>query len=246
LLNGTSVETGKRIITSDLLIRSRSVTDGVLTNENGEFIDVIPAADKLQGKAIRLSTAVHQSARFTYFSPAGRFSDGTRIVDGGYFENSGAATLMNALDAVRRHIGADREKWAGIEPTLILIDNDPLPMPGAKTDSPRPYRFLPETLSPVYAMLNTRDARCSYASQEILNDAAERGTHVFEFHLYDRDQQNGGLPLPLGWTLSGDAIAEMNAQLPHWYDTNAVASFPMTTNAANCATILENLPLRPK
>ena len=99
LLNGTSADTGKRILTSNLTIDSRSWRRGV--KDPGESPDVLSAADKLGGQPMRVSTAVHQSARFTYFSPAGRFPDGTCTVDGGYFENSGAATLLDLLDTVR-------------------------------------------------------------------------------------------------------------------------------------------------
>src|SRR5205823_11248074 len=104
-LIGTSVEKGNRIITSNLRI----------TNF---FIDAQDAAKKLSslgskpadvGCHIRLSTAAHMSARFTYVSPAGRFPDGSHIVDGGYFENSAAtaayenATRIKERCAVPNH-----------------------------------------------------------------------------------------------------------------------------------------------
>src|SRR5437667_235836 len=94
-LNGTSVEKGNRIMTSNL-----RVTDS--------FFDVEDAAVKLSPDAratqagchIPLSTPAHMSARFTYMSPAGRFPDGTYIVDGGYFENSGATAALEIVTRI--------------------------------------------------------------------------------------------------------------------------------------------------
>ena len=74
-LNGTSVEKGNRIITSNLR----------LTNI---FLDADAAAEKLATQKtpatkaacnIPVSTAALMSARFTYVSPAGRFPDGTHV-----------------------------------------------------------------------------------------------------------------------------------------------------------------------
>ncbi len=234
LLNGTSVERGCRILTSDLAIRSvRHPADG----GRGEvgFHDVIPASEKLGGRAIRLSTAAHQSARFTYFSPAGLFPDGTRVVDGGYFENSGAATAaeMAALVAAKQ--------WPDVEVCLILIDNEPLPMRAAGSPpAPGPgpegvvAGLLPETLSPLRALLATRDARgtLSYASVTVGSGIAPANVH--EFHLHARGAGHGNPTLPLGWTLSGEAMAEMGDQLLRRFDaadnpgtvSNIVASLP--------------------
>ena len=99
-LKGTSVEKGNRIITSNLH----------LTNV---FLDAEDAADKLAqhslpatkaGCHIPLSAAAHMSARFTFVSPAGRFPDGSHIVDGGYFENSAATTLWKLSPASKTFV----------------------------------------------------------------------------------------------------------------------------------------------
>ena len=91
-LNGTSVEKGNRVITSNLR----------LTNI---FLDADDAASVLANHKlgateaachIPLSTAAHMSARFTFVSPAGRFPDGSHVVDGGYFENSASTTASRS------------------------------------------------------------------------------------------------------------------------------------------------------
>jgi hypothetical protein len=84
--NGTHVETGKRIITAPVAVDSNVFEDVY------DFYALNPAA-------VRASTAVLNSARFTLVSPAGRMmkeghtSGG--IIDGGYFENGALETLYD-------------------------------------------------------------------------------------------------------------------------------------------------------
>jgi hypothetical protein len=241
-LNGTAVETGQRIITSDLAIRSRVKATG-RTPSNGNFLDAIVASDKLSNAPIRLSTAAHQSARFTYFSPAGRFPDGTHVVDGGYFENSGASTLMDALRAVQWRIQTNH--WTDVEPRIILISNEPIPQSSVTTNWMSKFpgdvlgRLMRETLSPIRALLNTRNARGNYAMEQAL-DYNWTGKNIYEFDLYQRKegerlgQCEEPAELPLGWTLSSCAINEMDAQLN--------LPFASATNSATIAKIVAGLP----
>ncbi len=188
-LNGTSVETGGRIITSNLKFEG-NIPDG--------FIAAIDGVDKMAGAELRLSTAVHDSARFTYISPAGRFPDGTHVVDGGYFENSGAGTARDLLNAVQR------KRWTNVTPVLIIIKNDPLKIGQPDISKPLFPRATSELLAPVITLFNTRSAHADLALGEL--QAAPATSIVFS--LIDR-----GIPLPLGWTLSGEAMAEMDFQV---------------------------------
>lgn len=223
-LNGTTVESGQRIIASNLIIG------------NG-FLDAIDISKKVSLQSDNdcdspLSTAVHGSARFTYVSPAGLFRDGTHIVDGGYFENSGSTTAMEILRDVRAAI-----KKAGISdvvPHIISITNDPLSSPNggidlqrnsavtkAEQSDHRPRSFLEDLLAPVWAMINTRDAHNSYA-QLALREAIERQEKAPSLPPeLDRDRSRyfyfglspTPIPLPLGWKLSGTSAREMNRQM---------------------------------
>ena len=90
LLNATHEETGKRIITGHVLI------------ERNVFIDSLDALHVL-GKDVRASTAAHNSARFTYISPAGDLGDKHgSVIDGGYFENYGALSALELARAARQ------------------------------------------------------------------------------------------------------------------------------------------------
>ena len=121
LLNATLVETGKRLIVSNLR----------LTGD--EFNDVEDAHRFYGEHALPFSAAVHLSARFTYVSPAGTLKkDGKvygRAVDGGYFENSGTSAALEILQMVNRMKGGCGEQglcfWDMVEPILILVSNEP-------------------------------------------------------------------------------------------------------------------------
>ncbi len=109
-LNGTHVESGKRVVTSPLAVTMRHFDDAF------DFF-------ALHGREIRLSTAALNAARFPYVTPAGlmRAVDGTargHIADGGYFENYGAETGAEVLRAVRTILEENRRN--GAMATLIL------------------------------------------------------------------------------------------------------------------------------
>jgi hypothetical protein len=233
-LNGTSVEKGNRIITSNLH----------LTNV---FLDAEDAADKLAqhslpatkaGCHIPLSTAAHMSARFTFVSPAGRFPDGSHIVDGGYFENSAATTALEIVTRIKDVCAHDR--IANVDVKVIMISNDPRKgsiaiapakpgpePPGPKRTKPMTTQgqFLGELTAPLYTLLNTRNARGTFAQKAIKREqrrfkvgvtAAPSETEetqpatkdIIYFTLRDTN-----VPLPLGWMLSAAAAKTMRDQL---------------------------------
>ncbi len=189
LLNGTWVETGKRIVTSNLRI-------------DQSFADTVDYFEKAP-HPIRLSTAVHNSARFTYVSPAGTIrnpdgSDWGHVVDGGYFENSGATSAHEALQAM---LEVARKAKRPLVPVAIMISNDPGQDDGR---APPARQWLNELLSPAVTLLNTRNARGSYARSALCRLAEDAGGRFVHFRLRD-----GGAPLPLGWMLSELAMQTM-------------------------------------
>ncbi len=198
-LNSTWVETGRRIITSNVSVQSPPFSNSV------DIHSVISGA-------MRLSTAADNSARFTFLSPAGTLRDRSgatwgHIVDGGYFENSGTATAFDILAALRAHVAP--AQWRKLTPVVLVISNDPHASPAVEdlsADHPPPDRWLIEALAPMHALLATRDARGAY-SRAAIRALAGPG-HYFVLGLC-----NNGVPLPLGWQLSGQARAEINRQI---------------------------------
>jgi hypothetical protein len=231
-LNGTSVEKGNRIITSNLRV----------TNS---FLDAEDAAEKLVSHNldateaachIPLSTAAHMSARFTFVSPAGRFADGSHIVDGGYFENSAATTAGEIVKRIKDYCAY--KKIANVDVKVIVISNNPRKPsiapakpgpepPGPKRTQPTVIvgQFIGELTAPLYTLLNTRDARGTYAQKAIGREQRRFKVGVVEappeaessqaltkdivyFGLRDKN-----VPLPLGWMLSAAAAKTIREQI---------------------------------
>jgi len=202
LLNATHVESGKRVIASHIDI--------------GGSPDVFRDAYDLRrmlpkGADLRPSTAAHNSARFTYLSPAGTLPDGTHLVDGGYFENFGAVAARELLKAAVERFG-DR-----IRPIAILVSNDPKleerDLPVRSPVQPRSMAretWGAEALSPLRALLHTRDARGLLAASELRALAEQNGGGYFQFRLC----REPGHPDPaLGWVLSAESEELMREQL---------------------------------
>lgn len=123
LLNATHEETGRRIITSHIKV------------ERGVVFDSYDALQVLNAD-VRLSTAAHNSARFTYISPAGNLSsaaDKTHkhvnrgyIIDGGYFENYGAETALELANKAIEAIEAiDPKHHNKVKLVILQISSDP-------------------------------------------------------------------------------------------------------------------------
>ena len=210
-LNSTWVETGKRLIVSNLRLTAE------------DFSDVEDAQLFFGKDALPLSTAVHLSARFTFVSPAGTLTkDGKvhgRAVDGGYFENSGATTALEILKTisqlrVRPNGGLD-PFWSNVEPVVIHISNEPVnpkyvdkQLATQKKDKgSEPTACCNEVWSPVRTLLATRGARGAYAHETARWHV---GTdHFLKFGLCESDE----VKIPLGWVLSEVVRTEMSKQL---------------------------------
>ena len=123
LLNATHQETGRRIIASNLKI------------ERDVFLDSFDEFNLLESD-MRASTVAHNSARFTYVSPAGKlqrkkdsgiFSEGISrgyIIDGGYFENYGALTALEVARRARSEIENAKGKDV-VKLVVVQISSDP-------------------------------------------------------------------------------------------------------------------------
>jgi hypothetical protein len=184
LLNTTLVETGERLVVAPV-VGEPHIPRGRLRF----FFDEFPGVGDLPVK-----TAACLAARFPYVTPPGwalnppgadagegRLGPGKhRMVDGGYFENSGTATLLDVLDALRDS-GADARF---ILVTIWYREAEPVPRHG-----------FGELWSPPEALINTRPGR-GKLSRQLLRDAAGAGGPI-EFVLEKRDSR-----LPLGWHLS--------------------------------------------
>jgi hypothetical protein len=204
VLNGTHVETGRRIVTTNL----RWTTD--------ELDDTYDLHQTL-GSDLPLKTAAHNSARFTYISPAGSMVKnrklGGHVVDAGYFENSGTVTALE----LRRVIAKNFPRVEGRIHVLYLRNAPSIDPARRRTPGPEPTkranRGLNDLLSPLIALLQTRNARGSLAVTTMRNTVGPEQFH--ELVLCKRMKKGEApIPLPLGWQLSESARSAMESQLP--------------------------------
>jgi hypothetical protein len=198
LLNGTVVESGHRVVAAPV----------ALAGALADSLDLRVAT----GSSVRLSTAAHLSARFTYVSPPATLHDSSgnviaHGVDGGYFENSGATGASELVLALLR--AAERQDLLErVVPYVILISNDPGNPPAASVAEQPPARWLTEVLAPLDALLNARDARGRLAEDAARTTAEAYSGAAIRFWVTDSE-----VPLPLGWMLSDGARHELDGQL---------------------------------
>jgi hypothetical protein len=190
-LNGTIVEQGQRTITSNCLLGD----------------DIPDSYDTLSqlGSDVRLSTAAHNSARFTYVSPVGSMLNPgliDHIADGGYFENSGGQT---ATDVIRKVMSLPHPN---VTIKLILIRFHEVDTNGREVPPKGPTRFANEVLSPLRALLNVRGAHATLAYSEVERLVAP--ADQFEFLL---TQEQKGIVLPLGWLLAQRTRSAIDEQV---------------------------------
>lgn len=171
---------------------------------------------------VRLSTAVLLSARFPWVAPSGRIEKCGRdrainLVDGGYFDTSGASPLVELWSEIEPLI-EEHNATAGnrcIVPLYIQIDTgyaDP-----TSAGASRPW----ESGIPLRAVRSARDAREANARQAAAlafsgpvpgrkGDDASVSLDRFA-HIYPR--AHPGSKAPLGWTLSQTAREDLKRQL---------------------------------
>ncbi len=126
VLNGTSVEKGKRIITSNVRFWSDSAVDAQNLSGGVNRYDTFD----ITHSDLPISTAVTMSARFPVISPTGALADDNgklwaRVTDGGLFENFGAMTADEVLRYLVSRISEVQNGRYPTVPIAILISNDP-------------------------------------------------------------------------------------------------------------------------
>lgn len=191
-LNTTSVETGDRVFASRIYPLNNEF------NYTRSFEDVRWTID------MPLSAAAGASARFPYLSPTGRIDNGDateRFVDGGYFDNSGAATIMEVYASLRAMPAED------VGDILVIHIGAEPGFDGNATTR----KGLDEVLGPLRAILNTRTSRTRYTMQALEN--ATRASTKGPDELLRVQISDAGVPIPLGWFLSQRAADEMRRQL---------------------------------
>lgn len=187
-MSGTVIETGQRSVTSTCSI---------------PWVDALDTFDQI-GTDLPVSTAALTSARFPIISPAGtmvraatakssspKCDAGAKcghLVDGGYFESSGAATLIELMTTLRTS-----PKYAQIQPYIVLIQYENPKEVASAT-------LALETTAPLRALGSTLGARPVFT----VNRLVALGTPL---HF---DLRPTSPALPLGWLLSDHSMRWMD------------------------------------
>ena len=221
-LNATTVEDGKRAIAAP--VRSSHV----------DAFDLFH--DQLATHGMTLATAVHNSARFPFVSPPGFIEQRSepggsalkpwgRVVDGGYFENSGAATAHEIVDQIAAAQGGKRDnihvlilanapRDADEQLCREILEAAPNTPPLCRTDTIKgdaPSRaWLPDITAPAQAMMATREARGSLAKAALAQAIGDpRRVH----ELYLAKSGHAYTDPPLGWYLSAQSFTGIDEAL---------------------------------
>jgi WD40 repeat protein len=215
LLNGTSVESGRRIIASDVEmsivrnnVRRRIFQDAYDLHSDlfGVGTPDSTGTGSGTGRDVRLSTAATISARFPIISPHGnilRAKDGKvvdRVVDGGYYENFGATTALELAAAL--------ENEYKLKPLIILVNNEPstpdLNCRKEELRAPDPGRSqwiaFTTMFAPLEALMGTRSSRGAHAAVQLC-DAVKEERFAF-ITVGDRHGPNAKKELSMSWWLS--------------------------------------------
>jgi hypothetical protein len=233
LFNATSASEGRRVVQANLDFAPPQAYD-LFAGALGER--------PLDTSRLTLAQAVHNSARFPYISPAALVTatGGERwdyLVDGGYFENSGAATL-NAMIAAILKLGVVKPEQL----VVLVIENEPATqsqwicptraqlLDAAAGPAPRPLAVgprlpwqprhrpgdkvvpaVPELSLPVFALYQTRNARAQAAEEEttrLLGGCAAGRVIELRYPWTTEGRQP-----PLSWFLNGGTTRAMAGML---------------------------------
>jgi hypothetical protein len=199
LLNTTEVETGARVVIAPFR-RGDGPKEGRQDGGDDPLNMLLDHAPRLNP---RLSTAVGLSARFPFLTPAAWYMDESgenesrkrRLVDGGYYDNSGLATGRDVVEVLLSE--AQREGLA-IDIKLIVLAGTPKELPTS-------YAFS-ELLSAPETMLRTREEH-ERRIEQIARQALEGQRHGVALSMHyarldvqerarcDREQcRDAGLP----------------------------------------------------
>jgi hypothetical protein len=221
-LNATGADSGRRVVASNV---------AAVRNAMPGIVDLLREERQrpLKTAALPLREAVLNSARFTYVSPAGavygcygKLVDGRcppgkeriweRLVDGGYFENSGAATLAEIINGLGK--GLPRQNAF-----VIVIDNSSDPVLACRPANVRSSSDLkaeeqPDTVppfsgltAPIEAFLNVREARARLEVRHLRAEFSCDKGQILDWNLFgDKETQKEAIEAqlqpPLGWFLS--------------------------------------------
>jgi hypothetical protein len=170
-------------------------------------------------KDVKLSDAAGMSARFPWIMPAATIERNgkiMRLVDGGYFDNSGIETALDLIEKLItvRLVHQQRPIDFNGRPDPFDFDIHLITISGYAEDDPETWQGLDEVLSPVRALLSSREARGVFSVKRAQAGHALFGSDVWTFDIRPAatiDEQD--LAAALGFQLSKNSIGLIAAEV---------------------------------
>ena len=156
----------------------------------------------------RYSTAINFSSRFPLFSPGAEINirDGHRrhYLDGGYVENTGSATMLEILQALKK-----TAEWQQISPVLISLrfSEEKTNISDIKT-----FNELTEILSGLY---NTRSGRNEIATTQLKSEIKADSGIFIQAPLSPLEKD-----IPMNWVLSEQSMNRIQKDIKSKLDPN--------------------------
>jgi len=222
LLNGTSMTSGRRVITSNLDVASFASDSSLAAKAGGCIVDeeIVNPTKYLN---LSVSSAVLTSARFPYITPPGllrlppsplgqdKCRNWEQIVDGGYIDNEGVLSMRDLLNSLIAGSGAPAFEVGAQAVENFKKAHRVIVIRLSAESSGKVQNYAPparDEWGQVYTALTNQRAA---SGQVLVRDFTRQiegpldGCWV-EFNALDDDA-------PLGWTLSSVSRKRLNAWL---------------------------------
>jgi hypothetical protein len=254
IINTTESDSGRRLVIAPFQVANEQVSNSEVLQFplwNRNLISTPPGLP-CHGQDISLSTAVSLSARFPWLTPAGSLytdctEDGvrrkSRLVDGGYFDNSGIATALDVISQIERGLSTTEHRIDGgpkIEIHLIVLNTSEFPK--------RDTYGLGDELEPIRTLLSTREARTPIAINQayrqlgavpITSSASESQASIRRVH--EARFRNPIYTLPLGWRLSTASRDLIDMQSGRYWECDPDLNYQQQGQEFSNADCIEKL-----
>lgn len=224
-INVTSLHKGLPAVVSSVPVESFS-----------QRVDVIKQLEDSKLGTINYSTAVILGARFPYVSPAGRI-DNEYYVDGGYFDNTGAGIVHEALqkvelimkqraDTLRKQFKKDHSTDTSLLKTygklrfkLLYLSNSPFdPVPdnsrcsGYKAPTKKIHPLSNDLAAPILTVLGTYGSQTDVNNRRLENFMSrfQQGGKMQTVNLYSEGDKK---IYPMNWVISEYNLTRMDNRL---------------------------------
>jgi len=182
-LNTTEAGTGLSRPFATWDIGDLAVPERTVSEEEREALPhstLVPVQNLMRRDDVPLSTAAMLSARFPYLTPAAKLGNTGHYVDGGYFENSGTWLLsgiaQNLIGQRLDYSDSDKDLEQAVQNAIVIVivirsepctrkaESDGCDEEVYKGDADSTWN---EVLSPLRALLATRDKRSEYSVNDL-------------------------------------------------------------------------------